>query len=173
MRIFAAGLMIATLFAGVVGCKKSDGSASTTAPAPAQTPDAQIRTAIEAHLAHNTNLNLKAFDTEVKQVTIDGDHAQAQVDFHLKGGPAVMQLSYKLEQREGSWAVIDSDPVGSNFSHPPLDQSQAPPAGAPMGGSHSLDDTLKSFKSGAGGSPRALPPGHPPISGSSSQLTQQ
>jgi hypothetical protein len=133
-------------------------------PAQSTSPEAQIRTAILAHLAHTSNLNLQAFDTEVKQVTVQGDHAEAHVDFHVKGGPGVMQLTYQLENRGGAWAVIDSNPVGSNFSHPPLNQSQPP--GSPVvpgGNSHSLADTLRSFKEGATGAPPTLPPGHPQL----------
>jgi hypothetical protein len=58
-----------------------------------------------------------------------------------------MQLTYALEKRDGSWSVIESDPVGSNFSHPALDQGQNPQVNNNPGAGHSLADTLKSFKS--------------------------
>jgi len=41
----------------------------------------------------------------VKQVTIDRDHAQAQVEFHVKNGPGTMQLTYALAKRDGAWSV--------------------------------------------------------------------
>ena len=180
---------IVTLFAialsvGLAGCQKSAAPNSpapepsssispSQAPAPSGSPEAQVRTAILAHLAHTSNLNLQAFDTDVKQVNVQGDHAEAQVDFHVKGGPGVMQLTYQLENRGGAWAVIDSNPVGSNFSHPPLNQSQAPGTPvAPGGNAHSLADTLRSFKEGASGAPPALPPGHPPLNNNAASSPQ-
>jgi hypothetical protein len=70
------------------------------------------------------------------------------VEFRVKSGPGAMQLTYALERRDGAWSVIDSDPVGSNFSHPGLNQSQGEASSMP-GASHSLADTLKSFGAGA------------------------
>jgi hypothetical protein len=180
MKLLFIAVLVIVLSAGLAGCQKSAApnppasaasSAVSPSPAPSQSgsPEAQIRTAILAHLAHTSNLNLQAFDTDVKQVTVQGDHAEAQVDFHVKGGPGVMQLTYQLENRGGTWAVIDSNPLGSNFSHPPLNQSQAPGTPvAPGGNSDSLADTLRSFKEGAGGVPAALPPGYPPLNNSGS-----
>jgi hypothetical protein len=126
------------------GCKKDLG----TAQSQTQAPEDSIRAAIQAHLAHKGTLNLQSFDTDVKQVTMQGDRATAQVEFRVKGGPGAMQLTYALEKRDGVWSVIDSDPVGSNFSHPALDQSQGEPSAIP-GASHSLADTLRSFRAGA------------------------
>jgi hypothetical protein len=138
-------LVLATGF--LLGCKNNP----ITAQAGAQTPEDSIRTAIQAHLAHKGTLNLQAFDTNVKQVTITGERASAEVEFRVKGGPGAMQLTYALEKHDGAWSVIESDPVGSNFSHPGLDQGQSTPNSAPNavpGASHSLADTLRSFKAG-------------------------
>ena len=143
-----------------LGCKKSPEAAQPET----QGPEASIRTAIQAHLAHQGTLNLQAFDTDVKQVTMQGDHAQAQVEFRVKNGPGSMQLTYALEKRDGAWSVVESDPVGSNFSHPALDQGQNPQMNGAAGASHSLADTLKSFKAGAVPA-QPLPPGHPPLTG--------
>ncbi len=124
------------------GCTKNAGSAQTEA----QKPETLIRMAIESHLAHRGTLNLQAFDTNVKQVAIQGDHATAEVEFRVKGGPGAMQLTYALEKRDGAWSVIDSDPGGSNFSHRSANQGQTPDAKSVPGTSHSLDDTLRFFK---------------------------
>jgi hypothetical protein len=137
------------------------GNKTPTVGSQSQTAEDSIRTAIQAHLATKSNLNLQAFDTDVKQVTIQGDHAQANVEFRVKGGPGAMQLTYALEKRDGAWSVIDSDPVGSNFSHPALGQGQTSRPGAPTG-THSLADTLRSFQISPGPT-QALPPGHPPV----------
>ena len=125
-------------------------------------PDDAIRTAIQAHLAHNGNLSLQSFDTEVKQVNLDGDHAQAQVEFHVKSGPGSMRLTYVLAKREGTWSVVGSTPGGSNFSHPALDKTQAPAAGETTVGDSAIFRALDNLH-GRATPPQDLPPGHPPV----------
>ena len=158
MKSFVLLAFVASL---ILGCESDPRAAQPKT----QAPEDSIRTAIQAHLAHKGTLNLQAFDTDVKQVTIDGDRAQAQVEFRVKGGPGSMQLTYALEKRDGNWSVIESDPVGSNFSHPALDQGQSPPMNGTAGASHSLADTLRSFKAEAAPE-QPLPPGHPPVGSS-------
>jgi hypothetical protein len=157
-------VLVALIASVILGCKNDPRAAQPKA----QAPEDSIRSAIQAHLAHKGNLNLQAFDTDVKQVTIQGDHAQAEVEFRVKGGPGAMQLTYALEKRDGAWSVMESDPVGGNFSHPALDQGQNPAMNGGTGASHSLADTLKSFGVGAAPAPapaQPLPPGHPPLKG--------
>lgn len=137
-------IVLLALISLILGCKNGPQAAQPKT----QVPEDSIRTAIQGHLAHKGTLNLQAFDTDVRQVTIDGDRAQAQVEFRVKGGPGAMQLTYALEKRDGSWSVIESDPVGSNFSHPGLDQGQNTQANTTPGASRSLADTLRSFKAG-------------------------
>ena len=91
-----------------------------------------IRAAINSHLASRSNLNTSAFDMEVQKVNIQGDEATADVAFHVKGGPAVMQLTYNLKKTGGNWAVVESNPIGSNFTHPALDPN-APTTNMPPG----------------------------------------
>ncbi len=141
MKKMALLAVIATL---VLGCKNGSGAAQSQA----QTPENAVRAAIQDHLAHNGNLNLQAFDTDVKKVTVQGDHAQAEVEFRLRGGPGSMQLSYSLEKHDGAWSVTNSDAAGSNFSHPVSNGSQGESSTMP-GASHSLGDTLRSFGAGA------------------------
>jgi hypothetical protein len=156
---FATALLLAVAFSGVlVGCKKGAGSGKDT--------NAEIRTAIQAHLAHKGNLNLQAFEMKVQTVTIQGDHAQAQVAYNVKNGPGVMQLTYALEKHDGNWSVIESNPVGSNFSHPSLDGAQNPAAGGTKDNvGNSISDMVKGLKSGGNGAggTQNLPPGHPPV----------
>ena len=151
--------------ATIVGCQQHGNSASG-APLVARadaSPNDAIRAAIQAHLAHNGNLNLKSFDTEVKQVTIDRDRAEAQVEFHVKNGTGMMQLTYALAKRDGAWSVLESMPVDSNFSHPTLGQAQAPTAGGAMDGESSVFRALDNFHGRAATPPHNLPPGHPPV----------
>lgn len=152
----------------LAGCQKH---ANFLSSAPAVTsadgsPNDTIRTAIRAHLAHKGNLNLSAFDTDVKQITIDGDYAQAQVEFRVKNGSGAMQLTYQLEKRNGAWAIVESQPVGSNFSHPALDKAQTPAAGGTMGSDSAIFRVLDNFHGGAATHLQNLPPGHPPITAS-------
>jgi hypothetical protein len=90
-----------------------------------------IRNAINGHLAARGNLNTSAFDTEIQKTDIKGDGAKVDVAFHVKGGPGVMQLTYELKKTGGAWAVVESNPVGSNFSHPALDANGAAAPRAP------------------------------------------
>jgi hypothetical protein len=138
----------------LVGCKQS-----------AANPNDAIRIAIEAHLAHKGTLNMQAFDTVVKQVTLQGDRAQAQVEFHVKNGPGMMQLTYALQKNGGTWSVIESNPVKADFSHPSLDSTQSPTAGAPAGSNPIVSDALRNFKMGGNTAPSNIPPGHPPVTG--------
>lgn len=146
MKKMALLALMATL---VLGCKNGTGAAQS------QEKGAQdaIRAAIQDHLAHDTNLNLQSLDTDVKQVTVQGDHAQAEVEFRLKNGPGAMDLTYALEKRGGAWTVTNTDAAGSTHPGPgetqgnPHGQSQGESSNMP-GASHSLADTLKSFGAG-------------------------
>ena len=159
---FAIILCISAMFMGCQQRANPVAAAPSVASADASPNDA-IRTAIQAHLARNGNLSLNSFDTEVKQVNFDGDHAQAQVEFHVKSGPGTMQLTYALAKRDGVWSVVESTPAGSNFSHPPLDKSQVPAAGGPAGGGSDVFRALDKVHGSGAATQQQLPPGHPPI----------
>jgi hypothetical protein len=156
--ISASVLLAASL---VAGCSNSGPPASAASagsgPAPVQsashTTEDAIRTAIQAHLAHKGTLNLSAFQTEVKQVAIQGDRAQAEVEYRVKDGPGSMQLTYALEKRDNAWSVVESVPVGSNFSHPSLDPSQVPVTSGPAAPVSPLSDPTSFFKSATGAKP--------------------
>src|SRR5579863_447566 len=87
-----------------------------------------IRASIEKHLNARSDLNLSAMDREVKQVSVNGDHANAQVEFRVKGGDARMDIEYALERQGKEWAVTSSQPVGMGDAHSGADQ---PPAAGP------------------------------------------
>lgn len=161
MKAFTTAMLLVWLSVVWTGCQKNADQSSLSTEVPH--PDAEIRAAIQAHLAHKGTLNVQAFDTDVKQVAIQNDRAQAQVEFRVKNGPGSMELTYELEKHHGTWAVVETNPLGSNFSHPALDQVPNPDSGAPVGGNHSLADTLKGFKSDFGGASQSLPRGHPPV----------
>jgi hypothetical protein len=163
--IMKSGIIIALVVSVVIfaGCQHADSPSAPAVSSADASPNDAIRTAIQAHLAHNGNLNLKSFDTDVKQITIDRDHAQAQVEFHVKNGPGMMQLTYALAKRDGAWSVVESAPSGSNFSHPSLDKMQAPAADGSMGGDSGIFRALDNFHGRAAKPSQNLPPGHPPI----------
>jgi hypothetical protein len=161
MKRIGSIVLALSLLLVLAGCKKS--AAST---------DNEIRVAIEAHLAHKGTLNLQAFDTVLKQVTIQGDRAQAQVEFRVKNGPGMMQLTYALQKTGGNWAVVESNPVNADFSHPSLDPSQSPAAGAPAGSNPIVSDAVRNFKMGGTPATSNLPPGHPAVGGNSQSTPQ-
>lgn len=156
------------------GCKQEAGTVVGTnmTSAANATPADSIRAAINAHVAHNGNLRPDAFDTEVKQLTLNGDHAQAQVEFRAKNGPGTMQLTYSLEKRDGAWVVAESTPSGSNFSHPTAGMP-AQDNGAMPGGNTSVFDALDKMHDHANAGTAKLPPGHPPVNSDSSASGQQ
>jgi len=84
-----------------------------------------IRESIEKHLNSRTDLNLSAMDREVKQVSVNGDHANAQVEFRVKGGDARMVIAYALERQGKEWTVQSSQPIGMGDAHP--GSGQLPP----------------------------------------------
>jgi hypothetical protein len=84
-----------------------------------------IRASIEKHLNGRADLNLSAMDREVKQVSVNGDHASAQVEFRLKGGDARMDIEYALGRQGKEWVVTSSQPVGTGDVHSGADQQPA------------------------------------------------
>jgi hypothetical protein len=83
-----------------------------------------IRASIEKRLNARSDLNMSAMDREVKQISVNGDHATVQVEFRLKGGDAKMEIEYTLERRGNEWAVLNSQPMGGGMSQP--DAGQVP-----------------------------------------------
>ena len=94
-----------------------------------------IRASIEKHLNSRSDLNLSAMDREVKTVSVNGDHASAQVEFRLKGGDARMEIEYALERQGKDWTVLSSQPTGMGDPH---SDQQRPPSSAPDTGNGQL-----------------------------------
>src|SRR5271169_5822912 len=160
-------VVVALAFSSFVfaGCQQH-GNAESSVPAVVSAdakPDAAIRSAIQAHLAHNSNLRLDSFDMELEQVAYDGDHAQAHVEFRAKSGSGSMKLTYAIAKRDGTWQVTESTPGGSNFSHPGLDKTQGTSASGKMGNSSDIFQVLEKFHGGTPTPPQTLPPGHPSV----------
>jgi hypothetical protein len=140
-----------SLFAG---CKKQESDSDA------------IRTGINQHLASLKTLNLGAMDMNITNVSIQGNTAQAQVEFKPKtGGPqgAGMQVAYSLQKQNGLWVVQDTQPAGGSIQHPgpgenPHMDSNSPASGQSSGSMPNFRDLVP-----GGASSNALPPGHPPV----------
>ena len=156
------------------GCKQQGASVSSAPAAPPANadPNDAIRTAIRAHLAHNGNLRLDSFDTTVKQIAVDGDHAQAQVEFHAKGGPGTMQLTYALAKRNSTWYVVESNPGGSNFSHPALDGFQTPSHNGTTGAESSVFRMLDNLHGRTGANSQNPHPAQPAVASREEKQSQ-
>jgi hypothetical protein len=118
------------LFAFAAACKKQ------------VTDQDAIRAGIDKHLSGVAGLNMSIMDREVSQVSINGDHATAQVVFHVKQGTATMQVEYALDRQGAEWNVVSSQPKIGQNPHSGMDMR--PPGSA-----------------GAEGN--SIPQGHPPV----------
>jgi hypothetical protein len=124
-RILICTVILLLAFAG--GCKNQ-----------ASDQDA-VRAGIDKHLSGVAGVNMSAMDREVKQISVNGEHATAQVEFHAKQGGGTMQMDYTLDRKGGEWTVTSSQPGGGLSPRPGM--MQPPP--------------------GAGSNP--MPQGHPPV----------
>jgi hypothetical protein len=146
---FMAALGLLMLFAG---CKKQESDADA------------IRSGINQHLASLKTLNLAAMDMNITNVSIQGNQAQAQVEFRPKTGApqgAGMQVAYSLQKENGAWVVQNTQPAGGSIQHP------GPGENPHMDGTSPSSGSMPNFHDlvPGGGSSNALPPGHPPING--------
>lgn len=75
----------------------------------------QNKEAVRQSIADYLKAKNISADVELTAVRFNGDQASAEVSISAKGAPGQnMSMSYKLEQRDGKWAV-----VGRNESGPP------------------------------------------------------
>jgi hypothetical protein len=159
MKRSAYFLTVIGLLVLFAGCKKQESDADA------------IRSGINQHLASLKTLNLGAMDMSITNVSIQGNQAQAQVEFKPKtGGPpgAGMQVAYSLEKQNGLWVVQTTQPTGGSIQHP------APGENPHMNETSPPSSTMPNFHDlvPGGGSSNALPPGHPPINGQGNTPTK-
>jgi|SRR2546422_7933973 len=124
MRRHLAALIAILILLWAVACKKPVGE------------NEAIRAAVQKHLAARGTLDLSAMEIDVKQVSIDRDHAIAQVEFRAKQGGGSMQMAYTLDRQGDGWAVHAGTPSAGNIGHPtsgeaPLPAAPSGPATAP------------------------------------------
>jgi hypothetical protein len=101
--------------------------------------DEAIRNALLSYLSQRRGLDMSVMDVDVKRVTREGDHAEAQVEFRAKQGNAKMEMTYQFERQGDAWVVKGSSGTAGS-GHPPI-----PEAAPQLGGSGEL------------------PPGHPAV----------
>jgi hypothetical protein len=159
MKRSAYFLMVIGLLVLFAGCKKQESDADA------------IRSGINQHLASLKTLNLGAMDMNVTNVSVQGNQAQAQVEFKPKTGApqgAGMQVAYSLEKQNGLWVVQNTQPAGGSIQHP------APGENPPMNPGSPSSSSMPNFRDlvPGGGNSTALPPGHPPVSGQGNSQPQ-
>ena len=165
-KAFVLLLVVVPFFLGS-GCKKA-GQGDRDREA--------IRAAIEKHLSERSDLNRSAMDVKIGQVSIEGNTAQAQVEFQAKRPAAAgftMQMQYQLERQEGGWVVRSSRAAGDG-SMPSQGGATVPPAAGTsdaMPAGHPPVGSVPSPGGAAGAS--QLPAGHPPIGESSKTLVKK
>lgn len=150
IKCYAALALVLSLIAAV-GCTKARGDQEA------------VRESIQRHLNGLGSLNMAAMEMNFQQIQINGDHAQADVEFRLRQGApsAAMRMTYSLERHAGDWIVVRSEPAGGDIAHPPMDETHS---GMPLGPVHSGIPTINDFfKPGPPPGTGALPPGHPPV----------
>jgi hypothetical protein len=123
-----------------------------------------IREGIQQHLGSLNTLNLSAMDMNITNVALNGNTAQAQVEYVPKSGAppgAAMRVSYSLERREEHWVVVKTSSLGGAIDHPaPGANPHAQPGG---GGVHGNLPNFRELIPSTSPVPNgALPPGHPP-----------
>jgi hypothetical protein len=158
MKRAAYLLVTAALFCAFAGCKKQETDADA------------IRDGINQHLAGLKTINLSAMNMNVMSYSVQGNEAQAEVEFRPKaGGPpgAGMQVTYKLEKQNGAWVVQNTQPSGGMIQHPGpgANPNTMPNSSTSSGSSGSMPNFRELVPGGGGGGNGSmkLPPGHPPI----------
>src|SRR5258708_33295415 len=116
MKRSACLLTVIALLALFAGCKKQESDADA------------IRSGINQHLASLKTINLSAMDMNITSVSVQGNQAQAQVEFKPKTGApqgAGMQVAYSLQKQNGQWIVQTTPPSRASIQHPA--PSETPP----------------------------------------------
>jgi hypothetical protein len=151
-ELFISGLLAGSM--AMLGCQKDQKAASDP-----------IRDGIRQHLSSLKTLNLSAMDMNVTNVSVNGNTAQAQVEFVPKTGAppgAAMRVSYSLEKRDDQWVVVKTNSLGGAIDHPAAGANPhvQPGQGDVHGNLPNFRDIIPSTTPDANG---ALPPGHPQI----------
>lgn len=114
-------------------------------------PESELLAAVERHLAKRTDLDMSSMELSVARADIQGDRAQAEIDFRSTGSAeAAMSMTYDLRRTADGWEV---EPKAAPSGHG-MPQTTPPPAGG-------LPPDHPPLEGGEQQPP--LPPGHPPV----------
>lgn len=152
------GFFLVILF--VPGCKSQ------------QSDNDAIRAGILQHLRNVGTLDMNAMVMDLKNASVNGNQAHADVEFRPKTGAppgAGMQVAYTLEKRDGAWVVLKTQAAGGMIEHPAPDQN--PHQNQNVHGGQ-LPNFSELINPAAAPAPRTLPPGHPPISSAQDKADQ-
>ena len=150
-------LILLAAISVAAGCKKQQAAADG------------IREGIRQHLTSLNTLNLSAMDMNVTNIAVNGNTAEAQVEYVPKTGApagAGMRVSYALEKRGNQWVVVKTGSLGGAIDHPApgANPHTQPLPGDVHGNFPNFRDLIPpADTSDAKG---ALPPGHPPVQSS-------
>jgi hypothetical protein len=127
-----------------------------------------IRDGIQQHLVSLNTVSLSAMDMKIIDVAVNGNTAQAQVEYVPKTGAApgaAMRVSYSLEKRGEQWVVVKTNSFAGAINHPApgTNPHAQPEPGSVHGNLPNFNDIISSTTPDANG---ALPPGHPPVTSS-------
>src|SRR5437879_13332571 len=106
MRRHLAALIALLILLWAVACKKPVGE------------NEAIRAAVQKHLAARGTLDLSATEIDVKQVSIDRDHAIAQGEFRAKQGGGSMQMAYTPDRQADRRAAHPGTPPPGTRGQP-------------------------------------------------------
>ena len=151
MKRFVCSLTLIAVAILFAGCKKQESDADA------------VRTGINQHLASLKTINLGAMDMNVTNISVNGNQAQAQVEFKPKTGApqgAGMQVAYNLEKRDGAWVVLKTQAAGGMIEHPAPGQNPHQNQDAHATQLPNFSEIVTPAGATASG---VLPPGHPAI----------
>ena len=151
MKRLSTAVLIFAAFCAAGGCKHQ-----------ASDKDA-IRAGILQHLTAVGTLNISAMQMDIRNVSINGNQAHAEVEFRPKTGAAPgtgMQVAYNLEKRDGSWTVLKTQAAGGAMQHPDPNQNPHQNQALHSGSLPNFNAVLNPAGTPSQG---ALPPGHPQV----------
>lgn len=134
MKRLATAVLVFAVFCTVSGCKNQPSDKDA------------IRAGILQHLKAVGTLNISAMEMDIRNVSINGNQAHAEVEFRPKTGAAPgtgMQVAYNLEKHDGSWTVLKTQAAGGAMQHPDPNQNPHQNQAVHSGNLPNFNDVLK------------------------------
>jgi len=122
MKTAARAAWVVALGALLAGCQQ------------AASINEQVQEAIAEHVASRGDINVNRLMIEVETVSVQGDHAEAEVIFRSLDTPeSRMNFHYELRREDGRWQVESGRPTSLGSPHPggmPLPEGHPPVGGS-------------------------------------------